>query len=46
MPNLWIPKKESFFRIEEFPLLGTGKLDLRAIKEIAKQFAHGSVDEG
>lgn len=35
LPNLWKPKTESFFRVEQFPLLGTGKLDLRGVKEIA-----------
>ena len=35
LPNLWKPKVDSFFRVEQFPLLGTGKLDLRGVKEIA-----------
>jgi len=35
LPNLWKPKADSFFRVEQFPLLGTGKLDLRGVKEIA-----------
>jgi acyl-[acyl-carrier-protein]-phospholipid O-acyltransferase/long-chain-fatty-acid--[acyl-carrier-protein] ligase len=47
LPNLWKPKAESFFRVEQFPLLGTGKLDLRGVKEIAQKFSttdgHGSV---
>ena len=38
LPNLWKPKAESFFRVEQFPLLGTGKLDLRGVKEIAAKF--------
>ena len=29
IPNLWIPKKESFFKIEAIPLLGTGKLGFK-----------------
>ena len=33
VPNLWIPKKTR--QIQEIPLLGTGKLDLRKIKEFA-----------
>lgn len=36
MPNLWIPKREYFATIEEIPLLGSGKIDLRAIRELAK----------
>jgi acyl-[acyl-carrier-protein]-phospholipid O-acyltransferase/long-chain-fatty-acid--[acyl-carrier-protein] ligase len=35
LPNLWKPKSDQFFRIEALPLLGTGKLDLRRIKELA-----------
>lgn len=36
LPNLWIPKAENFFRIEAIPVLGSGKLDLRAIREAAR----------
>jgi acyl-[acyl-carrier-protein]-phospholipid O-acyltransferase/long-chain-fatty-acid--[acyl-carrier-protein] ligase len=39
LPNLWKPKADAFFRVEQFPLLGTGKLDLRAVKELAAKFA-------
>ena len=35
LPNLWIPRPNQFFAVEELPHLGTGKLDLRKIKEIA-----------
>ncbi len=35
LPNLWKPRSETFIRVENFPLLGTGKLDLRKVKEIA-----------
>jgi len=34
LPNLWVPK--IFVRVPSIPVLGTGKLDLRAIKELAK----------
>jgi acyl-[acyl-carrier-protein]-phospholipid O-acyltransferase/long-chain-fatty-acid--[acyl-carrier-protein] ligase len=37
LPNLWKPKADSFFRVEQFPLLGTGKLDLRQVKELAQK---------
>ena len=33
MPNLWIPKK--ILRVEQIPVLATGKLDLRRCGEIA-----------
>ncbi|MCL4789156.1 MAG: MFS transporter [Verrucomicrobia bacterium] len=39
LPNLWKPKADDFHRVESFPLLGTGKLDLRKVKELAVQFA-------
>ena len=29
LPNLWKPRADQFFRVDNFPLLGTGKLDLR-----------------
>jgi acyl-[acyl-carrier-protein]-phospholipid O-acyltransferase/long-chain-fatty-acid--[acyl-carrier-protein] ligase len=35
LPNLWIPGKDSFFEVDEIPVLGTGKLDLRAVREMA-----------
>ena len=35
LPNLWIPSAKSFLEVEEIPMLGTGKLDLRGIKETA-----------
>jgi acyl-[acyl-carrier-protein]-phospholipid O-acyltransferase/long-chain-fatty-acid--[acyl-carrier-protein] ligase len=38
LPNLWKPKADAFFRVENFPMLGTGKLDLRAVKEAAQKF--------
>ncbi len=37
LPNLWIPAAESFFKIDEIPVLATGKLDLSEIKKIAKK---------
>jgi acyl-[acyl-carrier-protein]-phospholipid O-acyltransferase/long-chain-fatty-acid--[acyl-carrier-protein] ligase len=36
LPNLWIPSTDSFFEVDEIPLLGTGKLDLQAIRELAQ----------
>jgi acyl-[acyl-carrier-protein]-phospholipid O-acyltransferase/long-chain-fatty-acid--[acyl-carrier-protein] ligase len=37
LPNLWVPRASHFFQIESIPHLGTGKLDLRRIREIALQ---------
>jgi acyl-[acyl-carrier-protein]-phospholipid O-acyltransferase/long-chain-fatty-acid--[acyl-carrier-protein] ligase len=39
LPNLWKPKADAFVWVESFPLLGTGKLDLRKVKELAGQMA-------
>jgi acyl-[acyl-carrier-protein]-phospholipid O-acyltransferase/long-chain-fatty-acid--[acyl-carrier-protein] ligase len=35
LPKLWIPKKDHLYRIESIPLLGSGKVDLKKIKEMA-----------
>lgn len=35
VPNLWIPDRTAFLEIEAIPLLGSGKLDLKRIREIA-----------
>lgn len=35
LPNLWIPRANAFFMVEALPCLGTGKLDLRKIRELA-----------
>ncbi len=35
LPNIWLPSADSFLEVEEIPLLGTGKLDLRGVKEKA-----------
>ena len=35
LPNLFIPSRDSFFQVEQIPLLGTGKLDLKAAKDLA-----------
>ncbi len=42
LPNLWIPTADSFARIEELPLLGSGKLDLRGLGELARERFCGS----
>ena len=36
LPNLWIPSQDSFLQVDEIPVLGTGKLDLQAIKQVAR----------
>jgi len=35
LPNLWIPRKEDFRYVKSIPLLGSGKIDLQSLKQIA-----------
>ena len=42
LPNLFIPRAEAFIKVDALPMLGTGKIDLRALKEIAAEALGGS----
>ena len=35
LPALWKPKPNQFVHVDSIPTLGTGKMDLRAIRELA-----------
>ncbi len=35
LPNLYLPRRDSFVKVDALPFLGTGKLDLRGLKRIA-----------
>ncbi|TPW20710.1 MAG: acyl-acyl-carrier-protein-phospholipid O-acyltransferase / long-chain-fatty-acid--acyl-carrier-protein ligase [Elusimicrobia bacterium] len=35
VPNIWLPAEKDFYPVEALPLLGTGKLDLKAVNELA-----------
>jgi acyl-[acyl-carrier-protein]-phospholipid O-acyltransferase/long-chain-fatty-acid--[acyl-carrier-protein] ligase len=35
LPNLWLPGPADFFQVEELPILGSGKVDLQRLKELA-----------
>ncbi len=37
LPNLFIPARDSFIEVDEIPMLGTGKLDLKKAKAIAAE---------
>ncbi len=37
LPNLWKPRADQFFHVDTLPCLGSGKLDLRRIREIAAE---------
>ncbi len=43
VPNLWIPGVDSFVQVEQIPVLGTGKLDLRGLKQMALEKFGGGV---
>lgn len=35
LPNLWVPERAAFHKIDLFPVLGSGKLDMGAVKRLA-----------
>ena len=37
LPNLFIPSTDSFYQVDSLPVLGSGKLDLKAIKKVAME---------
>ena len=42
LPNIWIPARNQFFHVDDFPHLGSGKLDLRKIREVAMQVSNAA----
>ncbi|HXR07215.1 MAG TPA: hypothetical protein VN765_07780, partial [Candidatus Acidoferrum sp.] len=42
LPNLWKPRADQFYHVEVLPILGTGKLDLRKIREMAVRLSQGA----
>ncbi|HEY4979536.1 MAG TPA: AMP-binding protein, partial [Candidatus Acidoferrum sp.] len=42
LPALWKPRPDQFVFVEKLPYLGTGKLDLRVLRELAQQHARPS----
>ncbi|HEX2229522.1 MAG TPA: AMP-binding protein, partial [Candidatus Binatia bacterium] len=41
LPKLWIPKRENIHPIDAIPLLGSGKADLKKVKQLALQAERG-----
>ncbi len=41
LPNLWIPKAKAFYKVELIPILGSGKMDIKAVKELARKLDVG-----
>jgi acyl-[acyl-carrier-protein]-phospholipid O-acyltransferase/long-chain-fatty-acid--[acyl-carrier-protein] ligase len=47
LPALWIPKRDNFYLMESIPLLGNGKLDLKAVRTfVASQMEMTRVTAG
>jgi acyl-[acyl-carrier-protein]-phospholipid O-acyltransferase/long-chain-fatty-acid--[acyl-carrier-protein] ligase len=44
LPNLFIPSRSQFIKVDVLPVLGTGKLDLRGIKRMAMERLQGSAE--
>ncbi|MCG8585517.1 MAG: MFS transporter [Pirellulales bacterium] len=43
LPGIWIPSPDSFVEVDEIPLLGTGKLDLKSLRDVAEaHFGNGA----
>ena len=45
LPKLWVPKKDSFYFVESMPSLGSGKLDLKSVRQAAADLAFPKVLE-
>ncbi len=43
IPKIAIPADNQFYEVEEIPVLGTGKLDLQAIRQLAEQLVAGKL---
>ena len=41
LPNLFVPRADQFVKVDALPFLGTGKLDLRKVKQVALESLGG-----
>jgi acyl-[acyl-carrier-protein]-phospholipid O-acyltransferase/long-chain-fatty-acid--[acyl-carrier-protein] ligase len=39
LPNLWVPAQRDFYPVAELPMLASGKLNLKRVKELAQEIA-------
>ena len=46
LPKLWIPKREDLRHVASIPTLGTGKIDLRAVRALADEHAFDRTECG
>ena len=38
IPNLWIPHADNFIKVDDLPMLGSGKLDLHRLSALSSQY--------
>ena len=43
LPRLWLPKRDDLHVVDAIPTLGTGKVDLRKVKQLALEKSEKSV---
>lgn len=46
LPNLWLPAERDYHRVAELPILGSGKLDLKRLQEMALEVTGASRGRG
>src|SRR5207244_2506216 len=39
LPNLWVPGERDFYKVVELPILGSGKVDLKRVQDMAREVA-------
>ena len=45
LPNIFIPSADSFVAVEEIPVLGSGKLDLKRLRQMAEEHFGARADQ-
>ncbi len=45
LPRLWLPRRDSLVPIEAIPTLGTGKVDLRRLREMAANLSQAGASK-
>jgi acyl-[acyl-carrier-protein]-phospholipid O-acyltransferase/long-chain-fatty-acid--[acyl-carrier-protein] ligase len=46
LPRLWLPRRDSLVLVEAIPTLGTGKVDLRRLRQLAAERMDKQVTTG
>jgi acyl-[acyl-carrier-protein]-phospholipid O-acyltransferase / long-chain-fatty-acid--[acyl-carrier-protein] ligase len=45
LPNLWVPGERDFHAVPELPVLGSGKVNLKGVKDLALRMTRGQGDK-